>query len=384
MKSFRSVYLFSILCLSIILLPSCNTYYQKNQQFQKSLVAGNFAGAKELLVKDEGESKGKNRLLYQCNRGWVEYSLGNYQESIQYFNQADLYIEDFQKSYGNEALALITNPGVKPYAPEDPEKVMVNYYKALAFMKMGKYDEALVEARRITQKLYDLNDKYKGKKNRYADDAFAHILIGMIYDAVNDYNNAFIAYRNAIKVYDSVFTPVFGLSVPEQLKKDVIRTAWQTGFSDEVDVFERRFGIQHSPPQSGMGQVVFLWENGFGPVKDQWSIMFTKIDKSGGWVTLQNDELGLSFPFFLGNLDNQSKSAFSDLSVFRVAFPKYLERPPYYTHAGIRMDSILYPLEKAMDLNAILFKTLEDRMLREMANSLLRLAAKKADRKSVV
>jgi len=41
-------------------------------------------------------------------------------------------------------------------------------------------------------------------------------------------------------------------------------------------------------------------------------------------------------------------------------------------------DSITYQLEKGQDLNAIAFKTLKDRMVREMANSLLRLATKKA------
>jgi hypothetical protein len=360
------------------ILAGCATYYQKNQAFQGFLRKGDFGKARELLIKDSGDAKGKNRMLYSCNRGWVDFALGNYTESIVHFNAADLYIEDFQKNYGSEALALISNPGVKPYAPEDPEKVMVNYYKAMAFLQSGKYEEALVEARRINQKLIELNDKYKGRKNRYADDAFAHILMGMIYDATFDYNNAFIAYRNAAKVYDSIYTPQFGLPTPNPLKQDILRTAWLTGFNDEVRFFEDKFKMryQHQPLQGGY--LVFVWENGFGPVKDEWSIMFTKIDKSGGWVTLQNDELGMSFPFFIGNMDNRNKSAFSDLSVFRVAFPKYLERPPFFQTASLKVNESKFSLEKAQDINAILFKTLEDRMHREMANSLLRLATKKA------
>ncbi len=362
----------------IAILAGCATYYQKNQAFQGFLSKGDFGKAKELLMKESGDAKGKNRLLYSCNRGWIDFALGNYTESITHFNSADLYIEDFQKNYGSEALALISNPGVKPYAPEDPEKVMVNYYKALAFIQSGKFEEALVEARRINQKLIELNDKYKGRKNRYADDAFAHILMGMIYDATFDYNNAFIAYRNAAKAYDSIYTPQFGLSTPLALQHDILRTAWLTGFKDEVKFFENKFNLkyQHSPLQGGY--LVFFWENGFGPVKDEWSIMFSKIDNTGGWVTLQNDELGMSFPFFVGNMDSRNKSAFSYLSIFRVAFPKYLERPPFYQTARINVNETGFPLEKAQDMNAILFKTLEDRMHREMANSLLRLATKKA------
>lgn len=362
------------------LLAGCATYYQQSRIFQEYLQKGDLPEARKILIKQEKEAEGKNRFLYWCNRGWTEYMLGNYEESIRFFNQADLYVDDLTKNYGTEALALVTNPGVKPYVPEDPEKVMVNYYKALAYMQLGRYDEALVEARRIPQKLYELNDKYKNRKNRYSDDAFAHILTGLIYDAAGDANNAFIAYRNAIRVYDSVITPQFGIPIPEQLKLDVMRTAWLTGFQDEVSFFENKFGLkyQHLPLQGGY--VVFFWENGLGPFKDEWSIMFTKVDGSGGWVTLVNNQLGMEFPVYVGSSNSKSNGAFSDLSVFRVAFPKYIQRWPLYSSASIFDSSGTnsWPLYKAEDLNAILLKTLEDRMWREMAMGLARLASKKA------
>ncbi len=39
---------------------------------------------------------------------------------------------------------------------------------------------------------------------RYQHDAFANNLIGLIYDASGDYNNAFIAYRNAYDIYEEI------------------------------------------------------------------------------------------------------------------------------------------------------------------------------------
>jgi hypothetical protein len=162
-------------------------------------------------------------------------------------------------------------PGVKPYQAEDFEKVMVNYFKALNYIRLGEYDEALVEARRITIKLHQLNDKYKDHKNRYSDDAFAHVMIGLIYDAGNDYNNAFIAYRNALEVYEEVYAKNFGLEAPEQLKRDILRTAYLTGFHDEVAYYENKFGVKYNHQEPGGGDLVFLWQNGFGPVKDEWS-----------------------------------------------------------------------------------------------------------------
>jgi hypothetical protein len=64
--------------------------------------------------------------------------------------------------------------------------------------------------------------------------------------------------------------------------------------------------------------------------------------------------------------------------MIRVAFPKYVERRPSSASAVIRSASVSYPLEAAEDINAIAFKTLDDRFMREMANSLLRVALKQA------
>ncbi len=360
------------------LFSGCATYYQKNQKFQEMVQKGELEKAQKYISRDSTKAvKGKDRVLYFFKAGWLDYMTADYQKSTDWFQQADFYIEDYQKNVGSEALALITNPMVKPYKPEDIENVMTNYYKAMDFMMMGKRDAALVEARKITQKLYALNDKYKKHKNKYSDDAFAHVLIGLLYDADNDYNNAFIAYRNAVKVYDSLYEPVFGISTPEQLKHDLLRTAYLTGFQDQVDFYERKFDMKYHHQKNDGGALVLFWANGFGPVKGEWSINFSVVKGSGGWVTFANDEYGLSFPFFIGDWSSGKQSEFSDLSFLRVAFPKYLERKPVYHSAILRNGAENYPLEMAENINAISFKTLNDRMLREMGNSLLRLATKK-------
>jgi hypothetical protein len=359
-----------------MLFTGCATYYQQNAKLNAFVQKGDFVKAREVLVAQGDSVSGKNRVLHQMNRGWVDHMLGNYQQSIAMLNKADLYIEDYQKNYGAEALAMVSNPGVKPYAPEDPEKVMVNYYKALDFLQLGDYQSALVEARRINQKLAELNDKYKGKKNRYANDAFAHVLMGLIYDASYDYNNAFIAYRNALTAYDSVYSQQFGIEAPQQLKSDLLRTAWLNGFMEELAFYEEKFNTKYQHVPNEGGTLVYFWENGFGPVKDEWSINFSKVGGDGGMAMIENAEYGMSFPVFLGT--GKSSGGFSDLNFLRVAFPKYIERQMVFHQATLKTSLGDVAFEKAQDLNAILFKTLEDRMVREMANSIARLAAKKA------
>ena len=362
----------------MIMLTTCRTYYQKNIDFQNYVLGGKLEKAENVLKDDKKGSKGKDRFLYFVNQGWINWMLDDYQSSIEYFTQADQYIEDYRKNTAVEALTFVSNQSIRPYVPEDFEKIYVNYYQALNYLALGKRSEALVECRRMNIQLQQLNDKYRDHKNRYSNDAFANILMGLIYEADKDWNNAFIAYRNALEVYRDIYAEHFGLQAPEQLKHDILRTAWLTGFNDEVRKYEKEFGIKYEHEQNPEAQLVFLWHNGFGPVKSEWSINFTKVSGEGGWIYLVNDEFGLSFPFYIGDKSDEEKSAFAKLSFLRVAFPKYLERKPLYEKAEIKAGGTTYRLQKAEDLNEIAFKTLKDRMVREMANSLLRLATKKA------
>ncbi len=72
-----------------------------------------------------------------------------------------------------------------------------------------------------------------------------------------------------------------------------------------------------------------------------------------------------------------------DLKFVRVVFPKYLSRKPYYRTAALEVGGKTFPLETGQDLNEIAMKTLEDRMIRELSKSLLRLAVKQAAEQAV-
>ncbi len=369
-------YLF--LLLITVVLSSCATYYQKNFQLQDYISNGNFNAANKLLDKDKKGDQGNNRVLNYMNRGLVNFMLGNYETSNYYFNKADLYNEDFSSGIGNEALALISNPMVKPYKPEDFEAVMVHYYKSLNYLMLNNYEDALVECRRINIQLQELNDKYKKTKNKYANDAFAHNLMGMIYDASGDKNNAFIAYRNAYDAYKNEYTELFNLDAPEQLKKDLVRTCYQIGFMQEYEFYSKQFNITYNPENETDGSLIFLWMNGFGPVKAEWSINFTNTGYNNGWVTFVNEDFGFNFPIYIGNRKGSEQSAFKNLSFLRVAFPKYVERKPQFNQASIVYNNISYPLELSENINAIAFQSLRDRMARELSNGIARLVTKKA------
>jgi hypothetical protein len=363
--------------LGAFTLIGCATYHARNIRLHRAIETGQFETANTMLDRDTKTPAGRNRLLYYLNRGYVSWMLGDFKQSVDYFNTAENIIDDYSIHPGAEALALVSNPMVKPYKAEDFEVVMVNCFKAINYMQLHKPEDALVECRRIDIKLNALNDKYKDHKNRYQRDAFAHTMMGLVYDAGHDYNNAFIAYRNALEIYETDYVENFNTGVPHQLKLDILRTAYINGFGEELDFYERKFGMKYVQQPKPEAELVFFWMNGFCPVKDEWSVNFSIVRGQGGLVTFVNEEFGYSFPIYAGSSSGQ-ESTFSDLKFVRVAFPEYVERKPFSLSASITCNNHTYPLEFAENINAIAFKTLQDRFVRETATSLLRAATKQA------
>ncbi len=371
-----SVLYFLFFSCSIILLTGCATFYQQTYAVQQKISAGEFEEADKLLEGNNKWAENNHRVLYYLNRGMVFFMLGEHEKSNEFFNLADYYVEEYRKNIAIEALVLISNPMKRPYLPEDFETIMIHYYKALNFIALKDFEGALVETRRINIRLQEINDQYKNNQNKYAHDAFAHNLMGIIYQASGDYNNAFIAYRNALEVYENDYQNLFNLSAPKQLKKDLLFTAQKMGFTNEVKYYEERFGISPAEIEADHGDLLYIWMNGFGPVKSEWGLTLTNMGKDSGKIFFANDELGISFPLVIANQPTNQQASLSDISIIRVAFPKYIERMPYYNNAQLIFNGKKYPLEIAQDINQIAFQSLNDRMLREIGNNLLRLGTK--------
>lgn len=364
----------------LLTLASCRSYYARNQKFNDYFLNAQFAEAEAQLDKDKKGPKRNTKLIYWLNKGIVAHALGKYAESNNFFEQAYMLGEDYSKNTASETLALLSNPMATEYKGEDFELLFVHYFKALNFVFMNNYSDALVEARRINVKLNALSDKYTAT-NRYKNDAFAHYLMGILFESSKEYNNAFVSYRNAYNAYTDDYTRLFGLPAPQTLKNDLIRAASLTGFNDQVKLYEKEFGLTYSKANDTLQDVVFLWNNGLSPIKEEWSINFTLITGSNGELSFVNEEYGMSFPFY-GN-SGEATGGLGYLKILRVAFPKYVERVPLYNAATLNVNNSSYKIELVQNISAIAFKSLEDRMLREFSKALLRLALKKAAEQAV-
>lgn len=359
----------------VLLLSSCATYYQRHYDFNTEFEKGDLKSALETLQQKEGRSTGKDRFLHYVNQGLLLSVLGKYEESNAWFEKAFLFGEDYHINYFHEAASYLSNPNMTIYRGEDHEHLMLLYFKALNYLKLQKSEEALVECRRLNIRLNQLSDKYASPR-KFRRDAFVHNLMGIIYQSTGDFNNAFIAYRNALEIYREDYADLFHVDAPQQLKADLLNTAWWTGFTEEFELYRDQFGMHDYTPARPEAELVFFWHNGLSPVKTEWSLNFMIDHQSENLFVFSNPALGVHFPFRVE--DKEERNDLSRLEFFRVAFPRYSERPMYYGSACLRKDSTTYPLELSEDISKIAFHSLQQRMMLEFSKGLLRAALKKA------
>ena len=336
--------------------------------------SGNIEQAEHFLKDAKWEKPTRNILLFYLNKGTILWMNGKNKESLEYFLKADYFIEDYRKNYASALAATLINPNYSTYNGETFEQVLVHYYATMNFVQLEDFDNALVACKRMIAASQRMND-LMGKNNKYKRDAFAHNLLGMIYEAQHDYNSAFVAYRNALEIYKDDYEKHLGTSIPLQLKKDILRTAKMINFSEEVYLYENEFKMKAELMPEGYAPLVFFWNNGLGPIKDESSINFAITPGQNGYMNFINMDLGMNFPIYVGNQDDRKNIA--ALNVVRVAWPKYVSRAPLYNQAVLK-DSLNkeYKFDIGEDINAIAYKSLDDRMFKEISEVILRFAFK--------
>lgn len=364
----------------ILGLQSClSTYYQKHARFNDLFISGKFVEADALLAKRKRVDRRKDRLLHYLNRGVLNHLTGDWEKSNEFFEMAHDICAIQVSRPASEALSFVVNSNITEYFGEDHELLLLYYYKALNFLQLGDLSSALIECRRLNIRLKQLSDKYSGD-HRYTKDAFIHTLMGLIYQASGEYNNAFIAYRNALDTYRTSYCKLFGISAPVQLQKDLLYVAYRTGLHEEVRRYQKMLKLSYDPAKEshrGKGDCVVLWNNGLGPIKAERSLTFTILPGKGGIVHFQNQALKMTFPFPMPG-DARQRNSLTALQIIKVATPMYEERSLIYQSANLQYGSgHVQRLELAEDVNAVAVQLLHQRMVWELSKSLLRTALKK-------
>ncbi|MFM2359298.1 MAG: hypothetical protein RLY16_1291 [Bacteroidota bacterium] len=363
----------------LLLLSSCATYNQRITAYHQALKKENYSKANEMLDGIRLLQKNRNRLLYVMEKGKTLHLLKMYDSSNHYLNEADDLIELARTSAKDAAVTYLVNPMLQKYRPEDFEKYLIHYYKALNYIFLGNTESALVEVRKISLVTQAQQDKAGFRTNRFEADAFSIILQGLLYEKANDINNAFIAYRNAADLFIKNNKRYYGVVIPDQLKQDLLRTAYLMGFTDELQRYEKIFKQTYTPQPKPAGELVVFWESGIGPVKDETMLSFNLVRSGNGYYFSDNGGL-YNIPY-----DNypSNNSDLSSLSMFALALPKYNSFIPQAYGATVQAPSGKFDLQKVADINVLATQTLQERFSRELGTALSRMVLKKLSEKAL-
>jgi len=291
------------------------------------------------------DSTGRDRLLYLMELGNLARYAGAQQIARAALLRAES-ISDNQRgtAFDQEAAALLTSDLAREFRGADYEKVFINYALAASFASTGDYENALVEARRVNQKLRVFNSDYGENPNRYIDDAFIRYFMGMLYEADGELSDALVSYRLALQIYEGDYARNYGVPVPDRLKVDLLRLARATGYESLLSEYTERWpGLDtgNTASGAGMGEIVFVLE--------------------AGSISTRHEE---------------NYSVVTDDRVFNISLPAISERPRRSVTATAEVAGNREPFFLVQDMNALARQNLQDHAGRDVLRAAARTAVK--------
>src|SRR5690606_35278026 len=132
---------------------ACATYQSKVRHARDLLEQGQYRPAAEAL-KVEAEKPSDDQLIYLLDYATALQAAGEFEESNNYFQQGDelVKLKDYH-SVSRIAGSLLFAEELVQYKGDDCEKLLINAMGALNYVMLGKRESALVEIRKLQEKL---------------------------------------------------------------------------------------------------------------------------------------------------------------------------------------------------------------------------------------
>ena len=342
--------LLGLLLLGLPLLSACTPHVEIYPKLDALARQGKYEEAAKLVEKSKDAYDERNAVLFNLDRGIFYHYAKRFKKSNSAFAKAEQRMDElFTESIARQTGAFLSNDNTLPFRGEDFESVVINIYRALNYIQLGDTDAALVEARKVNEKLEFINSKYEpDKKNVYKEDAFARLLAGILYElggSQSDVNDAFISNRNAAQLYKRDFAKQYGTSAPDLLKSNLLTTASFMG-TQELEAARKAYPnteLLSLAEKREKAQLIFVHFAGQGPVKVE-------------------DAIHAPMP---------------DGYLMRIVFPRYVRRGYTVRGSSISVDGKLATLlEPAAPIGRIAIKNLQDRKGRIAAKAIARATTK--------
>lgn len=243
--------------LALVLLSGCATYQNKLEEPRNMIRQGQLQAAISKLQELAAEPSG-DQLVFLLELGMALHIDGQFKESNKVFMTADKLADEADyHSVSRTTIAALGSEEMLQYKGESYEKLLINAYLAMNFLMLGEYDSAMVEVRRVNQKVATL--RANGRKD-YEYNPLSHYLSALIYEGDRKFDDAYIEYQKTYELEPSA--PMIAV--------DLVRSATLAQRPDEVKKWKAKFPEVKDDPawkQRKNGEIVFILQQGWGPKK---------------------------------------------------------------------------------------------------------------------
>jgi hypothetical protein len=348
-------------------------YAQQMKATRNAQLKGDFTKAETSVpLVNPGHN---NYALTQLEKGRLTFLANNWSNSQKNFETAYKQVQaqdeaaKIQISKGIEKVsAVVSNDNAIAYEIPRYEQGMLHTYQALNYLYQDSLEGAMVEIRRANlvqeralkenqDELYEaqkemankgvsperLNAAYPSMNAMIGDlkngfqNAYTFYLSGVMYEASNKPNDAYIDYKRALEIF------------PENkyLQQDVLRLATSLDMSDDLIQFEKRFG-EYKVQVNNKGQVIIILEQGIVNAKE---------------------EAKINLPIF-----NTSSS--SNLKFFTFALPVFRGSLAPLSTLSVSIGEDNYQSEPIVRLQSLASKNLQDNLAGLVTRQVVRVIAK--------
>ncbi len=241
----------------LLALTACATYQDQVAGARDAIASGDVEKALKEL-KPKADKQNDDQLIYVLDYATALQYANRIDESNRYFMIADKLaeVQDYH-SVSKVAGSMLLNEEMVQYKGDTFEKVFINAFLAMNFLKQNNYDSALVEVRRMNEKF----NKYRlDEKKSFEINPFSRYLAAVIYEATNRWDDAYIAYQETYKIDPSIPT----------IKADLLRSSYFARRPDQHESWKKKFPEVEFKPDNNKkkkGEVVLLYLSGWGPRK---------------------------------------------------------------------------------------------------------------------
>ncbi len=337
---FKTVNITHSLVLGFLVLfcVGCNASKDDLEKFTKLYTSCDYSGCIEFVKTKEvaREKPNGNDLLWRLHDGSMQRIVSNFTQSNLEFDAAESMIKYYDLKFKGADIIATTavNDNVLPYRGTSYDAIMVNVYKGVNFMSLGKNELARVEFNRALDRQRRAKEKYnkeiaerkedlekdkslspEAKKNASNDEIrkkiesqYSNIFE---FEAYPDFVNPFATYMAAL---------FFALDGDDSKAIDLFKETY--GMAPNNQYVAKDLEIADAG-LAGFNNVWVIFENGLAPIKE---------------------EIRIDLPLVLGN---------NDIYYAGIALPMLKIRSKAFEYLSVKCDDKIFNTQIVSDMNRV-------------------------------